>query len=279
LVDGDPCDPKRTKKEGIGVSLALIDPEADPEERRLLQQIEGCIATSTIALFNHYTSQELINEIKYCNDILTSPQYKKKKIKQGNEKMDRAVNFKRARKALSDVKGNWKEERKEFLCKKLEDYIATKKNELKERMEHALKLPFYSFEGTAALDGYATSDIDTMPPPPTSPEEHECTQESMFSADSQSTVGLSNLDIEGEWQSKFPNVISNLLVVLVFLYNDVVTVFLNCINIERAVLWSSTVVVVRLDVFINRFLERARVISPLSKELHKFKLIRFRAFL
>ena len=152
MVDGDPCDPKRTEKEGIGVSLALIDPEVDPEERRLLQQIKGFIVTSAIALFNHYTSQELINEIKYCNDILTSPQYKKKKIKQGNEKMDRAVNLKIARKALSDVKGNWKEERKEFLRKKLEDYKATKKNELKERMDDALKSPFYSFEGTAALD-------------------------------------------------------------------------------------------------------------------------------
>jgi hypothetical protein len=97
LVDGDPCDPKRTEKEGIDVPLALIDPEVDPEERRLLQQIERFIVMSAIALFNHYTSQELINVIKYCNDILTSPQYKKKEIKQGNEKMDQAVNLTIAR--------------------------------------------------------------------------------------------------------------------------------------------------------------------------------------
>ena len=69
-------------------------------------------------------------------------------------------------------------------------------------MEDALKSPFYSFEGTAALDGYAISDIDTMPPPPT-PKEQECTQESMFSADSQLTVGLSNLDIEGNGSLSF----------------------------------------------------------------------------
>jgi metal-responsive CopG/Arc/MetJ family transcriptional regulator len=140
LVDGDPCDPKRTEKEVIGVSLALVDSELDPEERRLEQQIERISTTSSSALYNHYTDQELLDKIKYCNEIIVI-QYNQKRIKQGTDKMGRAVKLKTARTALTKVKAKWKEEQKIVFLAKLEDYTETPKRKLKERMQRALESP------------------------------------------------------------------------------------------------------------------------------------------